>query len=329
MLSGDFAIGLMTIITGLAIADMVIAYETGHGPDAADPAIAARWIEQGTPYGSDKDPTVVGIKCLPEGRIMEGLIELGNMLVGHIRGGLAHVVVLVGRQPRGPSSARSPPSRLAAQGSVQVTLCRDAASALLGRTHNFGALHHALGLHTSRFEQLVGPAVGYHVAETMHGAYPDRFHSSENFARIVAAGFDGVYLDRVDAFQEFESENPASRNEMIAFVNALAAHAQDELGISAATTARPIQAALTSAAMATSTLRIGSRMACVSYHVPTVLTKEMASIDVLSDGRLTVVEFDERSGQIAAATTRGQLDEVFSDLPSLTPSAPSKELAMP
>lgn len=30
------------------------------------------------------------------GRIMEGLIELGNMLVGHIRGGLAHVVVLVG-----------------------------------------------------------------------------------------------------------------------------------------------------------------------------------------------------------------------------------------
>ncbi|MSR59985.1 MAG: DUF1553 domain-containing protein [Planctomycetaceae bacterium] len=31
----------------------------------------ARWIEQGTPYGSDKDPTVVGIKCLPEGRIMD------------------------------------------------------------------------------------------------------------------------------------------------------------------------------------------------------------------------------------------------------------------
>lgn len=48
-----------------------------------------------------------------------------------------------------------------------------------------------------------------------------------------------------------------------------------------------------------------------------------------SDGRLTVVEFDERSGQIAAATTRGQLDEVFSDLPSLTPSAPSKVSAEP
>ena len=46
--------------------------------------------------------------------------------------------------------------------------------------------------------------------------------------------------------------------------------------------------ALTAAAMATTTLRIGSRMACVSYHLPTVLTKEMASIDVLSEGRLEI-----------------------------------------
>lgn len=46
--------------------------------------------------------------------------------------------------------------------------------------------------------------------------------------------------------------------------------------------------AMTSAAMATSTLRIGSRMACVSYHIPTVLTKEMASIDVISEGRLEI-----------------------------------------
>jgi probable F420-dependent oxidoreductase len=46
--------------------------------------------------------------------------------------------------------------------------------------------------------------------------------------------------------------------------------------------------ALTSAAMATTSLRVGSRMACVSYHLPTVLTKEMASIDVLSEGRLEI-----------------------------------------
>lgn len=44
--------------------------------------------------------------------------------------------------------------------------------------------------------------------------------------------------------------------------------------------------ALTAAAMVTSTLRIGSRMACTSYHLPTILTKEMATIDVLSEGRL-------------------------------------------
>lgn len=30
-----------------------------------------RWIEQGMPYGDAKDPVVVGIKCLPEGRVMD------------------------------------------------------------------------------------------------------------------------------------------------------------------------------------------------------------------------------------------------------------------
>ncbi len=45
-------------------------------------------------------------------------------------------------------------------------------------------------------------------------------------SRIAAAGFDGVYLDRVDAFQEFENENPAAREQMILFVNSLAAHAR-------------------------------------------------------------------------------------------------------
>ncbi|WP_338893055.1 DUF1707 domain-containing protein [Rhodococcus sovatensis] len=43
----------------------------------------------------------------------------------------------------------------------------------------------------------------------------------------------------------------------------------------------------------------------------------------LSDGRLTLPEFDERSAVVAAATTRGQLDSVFTDLPtpSLAPTA--------
>ncbi|MGW0044482.1 DUF1707 SHOCT-like domain-containing protein [Rhodococcus sp. NPDC003348] len=37
-----------------------------------------------------------------------------------------------------------------------------------------------------------------------------------------------------------------------------------------------------------------------------------------SDGRLSVTEFDERSGLITAATTRGQLEQVFADLPTPT-----------
>lgn len=37
----------------------------------------------------------------------------------------------------------------------------------------------------------------------------------------------------------------------------------------------------------------------------------------LGDGRLTVTEFDERSGLIAAATTRGQLVRIFADLPAV------------
>jgi 3-hydroxyacyl-CoA dehydrogenase/enoyl-CoA hydratase/carnithine racemase len=52
-----------------------------------------------------------------------------------------------------------------------------------------------LGLPMSPFEllELVGPAVGLHVAETLHGAFPDRFPVSENVRRLVAAGKRGIY----------------------------------------------------------------------------------------------------------------------------------------
>jgi hypothetical protein len=33
--------------------------------------LISRWIEQGMPYGKPEDPIVTGIKCLPEGRIMD------------------------------------------------------------------------------------------------------------------------------------------------------------------------------------------------------------------------------------------------------------------
>jgi probable F420-dependent oxidoreductase len=45
-------------------------------------------------------------------------------------------------------------------------------------------------------------------------------------------------------------------------------------------------AAMATAAAATTTLRVGCRVFCVDYHVPAVLAKEAATIDVLSEGRL-------------------------------------------
>jgi 3-hydroxyacyl-CoA dehydrogenase len=52
-----------------------------------------------------------------------------------------------------------------------------------------------LGLPMSPFVllQLVGPAVAYHVSETMHAAYPDRFYVSDNMRRGVAAGMTSVW----------------------------------------------------------------------------------------------------------------------------------------
>ncbi len=47
-------------------------------------------------------------------------------------------------------------------------------------------------------------------------------------------------------------------------------------------------AAMAGAAAVTSTLRIGCRVFCVDYHVPAALAKELATIEMLSDGRLEV-----------------------------------------
>src|SRR5262245_50223641 len=62
--------------------------------------------------------------------------------------------------------------------------------------------------------------------------------------------------------------------------------------ISEATGHRPVDMApLTSIAMAaarTSTLRVGCRVFACDFHNPVVLAKEMATLDVLSEGRLEV-----------------------------------------
>jgi probable F420-dependent oxidoreductase len=45
-------------------------------------------------------------------------------------------------------------------------------------------------------------------------------------------------------------------------------------------------AAMAAAAALSETLRIGCRVFCIDYHVPAVLAKEAATLDLLSDGRL-------------------------------------------
>jgi len=40
---------------------------------------------------------------------------------------------------------------------------------------------------------LVGPAVAFHVSETMNAAYPDRFYVSENMRKLVEAGKPGIW----------------------------------------------------------------------------------------------------------------------------------------
>jgi 3-hydroxyacyl-CoA dehydrogenase/enoyl-CoA hydratase/carnithine racemase len=42
--------------------------------------------------------------------------------------------------------------------------------------------------------ELVGPAIGLHVSETLHRAFPDRFTVSENLAAVVKAGKRGFYV---------------------------------------------------------------------------------------------------------------------------------------
>jgi cysteinyl-tRNA synthetase len=44
--------------------------------------------------------------------------------------------------------------------------------------------------------------------------------------RIIDAGFDGVYLDRVDVYAEFEDKRRSARRDMIAFVERIAAYAR-------------------------------------------------------------------------------------------------------
>lgn len=57
-------------------------------------------------------------------------------------------------------------------------------------------------------------------------------------------------------------------------------------------------------------------------------TEREQALNLLSEhfaaGRLTVSEFDERSLVVTNATTRGELEHVFADLPTTTANAPAR-----
>jgi cysteinyl-tRNA synthetase len=60
------------------------------------------------------------------------------------------------------------------------------------------------------------------------GSYPVRYWDPawqkivmDSLAAIVAAGFDGVFLDLVDAYQNWSGSHPSAQNDMAAFVDKL------------------------------------------------------------------------------------------------------------
>lgn len=61
----------------------------------------------------------------------------------------------------------------------------------------------SLGLPMTPFMllQLVGPAVAYHVSQTLHSAFPDRFAVSANLGRMVEAGARGFWTWNADGEQ--------------------------------------------------------------------------------------------------------------------------------
>lgn len=92
-------------------------------------------------------------------------------------------------------------------------------------------------LRTLRFPRLTAPVWLGRENETWNGNFFVRYwdkdwqaiifgHRAGYLERIIEAGFDGVYLDRVDAFDHAEGERPKARAEMVRFVTTLANHAR-------------------------------------------------------------------------------------------------------
>jgi 3-hydroxyacyl-CoA dehydrogenase/enoyl-CoA hydratase/carnithine racemase len=68
-----------------------------------------------------------------------------------------------------------------------------------------------LGLPMTPFEliELIGPAVGVHVMESLHASFPDRFGVSENLRAIAAAGKRGLWSPGPDGKPVIDAETAA------------------------------------------------------------------------------------------------------------------------
>lgn len=64
-----------------------------------------------------------------------------------------------------------------------------------------------------------------HMVRYWHDGWKDIIYQAGGsyIQRIVDAGFDGVYLDRIDVFDNLQAERSSARKDMVAFVAALAA----------------------------------------------------------------------------------------------------------
>lgn len=79
-----------------------------------------------------------------------------------------------------------------------------------------GALR-SLGLPMTPFTLLamVGIPVAHHVSESLHAAFGERFHVSENYARLIENGITSLWVPTEDGGQEI----PASTMELLSFGN--------------------------------------------------------------------------------------------------------------
>ncbi|MBL8848526.1 MAG: DUF1553 domain-containing protein [Planctomycetaceae bacterium] len=75
-------------------------------PDSHEYRLVVRWIEQGMPYGSVEDPKVVGIRCVPEGRLMpRSATQQIAVLAEYSNGSVEDVTRMALYEPNNPDLA--------------------------------------------------------------------------------------------------------------------------------------------------------------------------------------------------------------------------------